>query len=303
MRKFWSVRNPLLKKEFRGRMRTVRTPVVLLLYLLVLGAGVFGYMYLRYRNQDYYRPGESQELFWLLAVIQMVLIGFVAPGLTAGTISGERERQTLNILLTTHLSPRKIVLSKLTSSLAFTALLVFATLPLFATVILQGGVSPKQMAIVFGYYAVEMLLFGAIGLFCSAWFKRTGVATVVAYGLTLLVLGGTGVLAVFFEEYLQMMQIRSQMFVSGPPPGRPEVFWVSGLNPVLNLMSQFEPGALLMGHSQDGRVEPPLDPGLYFALVYVTLSMLLLYASVRMVMPVKRKLLGRSRHEREGRTS
>ncbi|KEO81989.1 ABC transporter permease [Tumebacillus flagellatus] len=284
----FQVMNPVLVKEFRGRMRTIKTPLLLAIYLLVVGGITFGYMYLRYSNQVFFRPGESKELFLILSVLQLILIGFVAPGLTAGTISGERERQTLNILLTTHLSPTKIVLSKLVSSLAFIGLLVFATLPVYAIVFLYGGISPGQLVGVFVTYLVSMLLFGSLGMFCSAWFKRTGVSTVLAYGLSLFLLGGTAILTLFLSEYISMYQYRTY----GSHVGFPEIFYFAALNPVMNLVSVFEPSVVMLGQSNGTSAAQaiPIQPTLYYALVYVPVSALLLFFSVRMVSPVKKKL-------------
>lgn len=280
--------NPVLVKEMRGRMRTLKTPILLLLYLLAIGGVTFGYIYLRYSRVSYFNPGETKELFMLLSVAQLILIAFVAPGLTAGTISGERERQTLNILLTTHLSPLKIVLSKLVSSQAFIFLLVMSTLPIYAVVFLFGGVAPWQLLGVFGFYLITMVLFGAIGVFCSAWFKRTGVAVVVAYGVTLFILGATALIAVFTLEFLQY-----QNRFTGTHVPRPEIFYLAALNPVINLLSMFEPSISTMGqgYGMSGPAKPPMTPWLYYTLVYLPLSALLVFFTVRMVMPVKRPLL------------
>ena len=249
-----------------------------------------------YANRSWFRPGESKTLFIFLAVLQMILVAFVAPGLTAGTISGERERQTLNILLTTHLSPWKIVLSKMTASLSFITLLVFATLPLYAIVFLYGGVSPSQLLTVFGYYLMCMILFGSIGMFCSAWVKRTGVSTVLAYALTFFILGGTALIAVFALEYMHMRDARALIGVA--QPSHPEIFYVSALNPVLNLVGIFEPDYVMMGQGRNpatGVQTTPMATWLYFMIVYMPLSAILIISAVRMLMPVKRPLFGRSK--------
>lgn len=287
------VMNPVLVKEFRGRMRTMKTSFLLAAYLLVVGAITFGYMYLRYANQIYYRPGENKDLFMLLSILQLILIGVVAPSLTAGTISGERERQTLNILLTTHLSPTKIVMSKLTASLSFIALLVFATLPVYAIVFLYGGISPSQLLGVFVMYLMCMILFGTIGMFCSAWFKRTGVSNVVSYGLAMFLLGGTALITLFLMQYLDMRSYQ----LYNQHVSHPEIFYLAALNPVLNLFSLFQPEAVLMGNSgpQGPSASIPIQPTLYFGLVYMPVSALLLFFSVRMVSPVKKKLFRFSR--------
>ncbi|WP_018132810.1 ABC transporter permease [Effusibacillus pohliae] len=281
--------NPILVKEFRSRMRTLKTPILLVLYLLAIGAVTFGFIYIRFARISYFNPGQSKELFVMLSVFQLILISFVVPGLTGGAIAGERERQTLNILLTTHLSPFRIVLSKLVSSTSFVSLLVFSTLPLYAVVYLYGGISPQQLLGVFGFYLMVILLFGSIGLFCSCWFKRTGVSTVVAYGLTFFVLGATVLIAIFTLQYLQMQNLTGMQWNL-----HPEIFYVSALNPVLNLVSMVEPEVVMMGQGRgpNGILNPlPMQPWLYFLLVYMPLSALLLFFSVRLVSPVKRPIL------------
>jgi ABC-2 type transport system permease protein len=259
-------------------MRTLKTPITLFLYLLVMGSVIFGYTYLRYVNTVYYNPGDSRELFIILAVLQLLLIAFVAPGLTAGTISGERERQTLNILLTTHVSPLKIVLSKLVSSLSFMSLLVFSTLPVYALIFLFGGVSPGQVLGVFGFYLMAMILFGSVGVFCSAWFKRTGVSTVTAYMLTFFLLGGTGLAVLFLIRLFELTNGYGSY---------PSLFYVAALNPILNLISMFEPNVVMIKNPSN----PPIPPWLYFLLVYMAFSALLIYLGVRKLMPVKRPIL------------
>ncbi|MBO1914210.1 hypothetical protein J4G37_56505, partial [Microvirga sp. 3-52] len=67
----------------------------------------------------YFTPDESFFLFTLLSFIQLGLVLFISPGLTAGVISTEREKQTLPILLTTSQSSFQIILGKLLSSIAF----------------------------------------------------------------------------------------------------------------------------------------------------------------------------------------
>src|SRR5205085_6000411 len=81
---------------------------------------------------------------WLLFVM-LALICFIVPGLTAGAIAGERERQTLIPLQITLLSPRSIVFGKLLASLAFVVLLVVAALPFLSVSFLLGGVAASEV--------------------------------------------------------------------------------------------------------------------------------------------------------------
>lgn len=120
--------NPVLLKELQQRFRSGKTSWLLALYLLAIGAFVLGFMYLNWhRFPGFFQPSRSRELFMLLSAAQLFLLAFVTPGLTAGVISGERERQTLNVLLITRLTAWQIIWSKLASSSAFVVLLVITT--------------------------------------------------------------------------------------------------------------------------------------------------------------------------------
>lgn len=226
--------NPVLLKELRQRFRSYRSPLVVLLYLMVLGGFSLGFIYLNWRNAPaYFQPGSSKEIFTVLSMAQLGLLAFVVPGLTAGVISGERERQTLNVLLTTELSPFSIVTSKMASACSFTALLLFATLPLYSLVFMYGGMSPTQILGIFGFYLVSMLLYAAIGISCSTYFKRTGVSTVTAYGIVFFLVVGTGFLAAFLYELYQS-QARQAMFDLQQTPL--VVMLLQDCNPVIVMM-------------------------------------------------------------------
>lgn len=193
--------NPVLIKEMRQRFRTFRTPLIISLYLLVIGGLCLGYIYMKWINMPgYYQPGMSRELFITLSLAQLGLIAFVIPGLTAGSISSEREKQTLSVLLVTRLSPMGIVLGKMVSSCSFMVLILLATLPLYNIIILYGGFSPLQLAGVFAFYLVTLITFGSVGMACSSFFRKTGTSTVVSYGVVFVIMVGTILLGVFIQE-------------------------------------------------------------------------------------------------------
>ncbi|TCP59037.1 ABC-type transport system involved in multi-copper enzyme maturation permease subunit [Tumebacillus sp. BK434] len=275
------VSNPILLREFRARMRTPKTVVLLVLYLAVLGALTMAFIFVSgFGSGNATRPGENRYILMAVAVIQLVLLAFIAPGLTAGAISGERERQTLNILLTTHLSPFKILFSKLISSMAFIWLVLFSTLPLYAIVLLHGGVSPIKLLYMFGFYLVVMVSFGAIGLFCSTWFKRTGVAVVVSYLISLFLLGGTAIAGEMINVFMSAL--------TGNYVARPSLAYITALNPVMNIWQIFEPNSYMFTMGQNNKLFLP--PWLYFSSVYLIASVLLMWLSVRLLTPVKRRM-------------
>ena len=113
--------NPVLVKEIKLRFRSPKSFVGILFYLIAMCIFVFGFILLttQFTGTGYFRPEESYFMFAMLTYIQLGLILFITPGLTAGAISSEREKQTLNILLTTAQTSFQIISGKLTSSIAF----------------------------------------------------------------------------------------------------------------------------------------------------------------------------------------
>ena len=113
--------NPVLFKELKLRFRSPKSFTGILFYLIAMCIFVFGFIFttMSMTGTSYFRPSESLVLFSLLSYIQLGLVLFITPGLTAGAISSEREKQTLPILLTTSQSSFQIISGKLLSSIAF----------------------------------------------------------------------------------------------------------------------------------------------------------------------------------------
>jgi ABC-type transport system involved in multi-copper enzyme maturation permease subunit len=86
--------------------------------------------------------------------LELVITMFLAAIAGASSISQEKDRRTLDLLLLTRLNNTEIVLGKLASSLIGIANLVFAAVPLSLLIALLGGVSVNQVlianAVIFG---------------------------------------------------------------------------------------------------------------------------------------------------------
>jgi len=227
-------------------------------------------------------------MFIFISFVQLGLIAFMAPGLTAGVISGEREKQTLNLLLTTQQSSASIVISKLVSSLSFMALITLATMPVYSIVFLFGGISPGQLGMVFLFYWFTMLALGSFGILFSTLFKRTMLAVIVAYGITLFLFGGTAFL------YLIVSQIMEEMTrSSGGAPG--DFGWIGhllALNPGAALYSVFDPEmrrwVLRMNKNSGGSLstgQPALQLWQEFLIIYSILIIAAVLTAIRSVRP------------------
>jgi ABC-type transport system involved in multi-copper enzyme maturation permease subunit len=208
LRLFGSSVATIMVKELRSRFRGRRAFVIITVYLAVLALIAYGaYVSVapaaRLQGQIGIDRGGfglsgatasatiGQAIFTLLSVFQLLLVCFIAPAFTAGAISLEREKQTLDLLVTTPMRPGGIVVGKLISALAFVFLLILAGIPVSALVLMYGGASIgdilQQQVVLF----VSAIGFGAVGIFFSALVKRTQTATVLTYSTMLLLVIGT----------------------------------------------------------------------------------------------------------------
>jgi ABC-2 type transport system permease protein len=188
--------NPVLRRELKERMRARRTGYVLTAYLGVLALVLYGL----YANAQRQQSGGIDPLssatlgrgmFESLLFAVLLLVCFLVPGYTAGAIVGERERQTLIPMQVTLLSPGAIVAGKLLASLAYLVLILASTAPLLAVSFFFGGVTLLEMLRGLGMVVVTGVVLASISLAVSSVARRVQAATVVAYGLALMLIVGT----------------------------------------------------------------------------------------------------------------
>jgi len=193
--------NPVVLKELRGRMRGGRAFILLTIYLILASAVValvFLGFYASSTNNVYSSANVRQALgktvFFSVAGMELLMICFIAPALTAGAISSERERQTYDLLRTTLLSARSLVFGKLISSLSFLWLLLFAAVPLLSLAYLFGGIAIEEVFIALLILFVSSIFFSAVGIFYSSFMRRTLAPTVLAYATAIIIVFGIPIL-------------------------------------------------------------------------------------------------------------
>jgi ABC-type transport system involved in multi-copper enzyme maturation permease subunit len=241
-------------KELRGRMRGRRAFAVLTLYLALLSVfawAIFQFQSVTQGGQDLV-PGlgsgvgsgrgsltaataialsaqVGQSIFGGLILLETLLVMVLAPAFTSGAISLEREKGTLDLLVTTPLSTLGMVIGKLFSALIYVLLLIVASIPLASLVFTFGGVSPDDLLRAYVLLFAVAFGMGAIGLFFSALVRRTQVATVLTYITVLaLTLGSFGVFRFWYGVASGGGQFGGQVSVAKPPPQ--QLLW---LNPII----------------------------------------------------------------------
>jgi ABC-type transport system involved in multi-copper enzyme maturation permease subunit len=197
-----SLWNPIVAKEYRSRMRSWRSPLAMSVYIVLLGSlGWAIFAGISSGNGAFTALGSGnygQTLFTFLIFFQVALLAFITPALTAGAISGERERQTIDLLFVTPLPPFSILWGKLLASMSFVVLLLTLSVPIFSLVFLFGGIELDQMVYGFVVTGVTALTLGLLGIAFSTLFRRTLVATVASYGAAFVLLVGSPAYGLLF---------------------------------------------------------------------------------------------------------
>ncbi len=189
--------NPVLRNESKLSVRTPRFSLMILIYISVLATGIL--IFYNSYSRDIYASGINPQgavtLYITMAVIQAILLMFIVPSLTATSICSEREKQTLDILLSTRLTPLQIIFGKLSASSLKVIMLVICTIPLYAICGLIGGVKLSNILILTGSFIINTIFVGAIGVFISAYSKTSKAATALTYALVLFIFVGTIIIA------------------------------------------------------------------------------------------------------------
>lgn len=189
--------NPITLKELRSRMRGARAFILLTAYLVVMSAFVlFTYLVVVLDGTTSSNSNRvaGQAILITLVSVQTFLVVFIAPAFTSGAISGEKERQTFELLKTTLLSSEAFVLGKLTSALSYVFLLVLAAIPLISLAFMLGGITVAEVIISQLLLLFAAVAYTAIGLYFSSSMRSTMGASVATYVVILLLNVGIPIL-------------------------------------------------------------------------------------------------------------
>jgi len=205
--------NPVYDKEMRSEIfsqGTLMLRLVIQVSMLLALPLMAVFLYLKTQWAPWYAS---------YVVLFNMLVG---PVFSAGAVTSERERQTLELLLTTALSPWQILSAKLYSSLRIACVLTsFLVWPIFLACLLPPWTYWSDLGTMVGYVTiiiVSSLTTTTLALFCSVLFRRTSVAMMTAY-LVIVVLyaapvAAQGMAEVFLRDTPAAFWIRQTLFTS-----------------------------------------------------------------------------------------
>lgn len=186
--------NPVFQKELRMFERSIKISWIIFVYNIILAIVALIIFYDMLHTSKLTGSVEYTnmiQIYIVMAYIQFGMLILIIPGLTAGAISGERERQTMDVLLATQMKPWQIIVGKLESSLSVVLLLAVTSLPIVSIVFVFGGIKLVDLGVLIALLVVEAVFIGTIGLLFSTLFRKTTTATVLTYTTLLFIFLGT----------------------------------------------------------------------------------------------------------------
>jgi ABC-type transport system involved in multi-copper enzyme maturation permease subunit len=166
----------------------------------------------------------NETFFIRFTLVQFALILLITPGVTAGAIAEEKERKTLEFMLTTELRGYEIVLGKLAARLAYMVLLILTGLPFLALLLLLGGLDPGLILASFIASGMTLLSIACLSIFNSVLAAKPRTAIFAAYAQVLA----------YFVTSLVIVEMSDRKYLPEP------VEWFCAGNPYVALQDIIE---------------------------------------------------------------
>ncbi len=191
--------NAVYKNEMKANVRSVRFFLVLFAFNSILSALSF-LAFAGIMNQSRYFGQISglTNIYSTMAYIELAMFMLIIPTITAGSITGEKERKTLDLLLISKMTPFSIIIGKLEAAIHIVRILAISSLPVLSIVFIFGGIQWWDLLLTL---IITGFFLGSIGIFFSTISRRTTTSTVLTYfTIIILVFGTYGCL--IFIKYL-----------------------------------------------------------------------------------------------------
>lgn len=199
--------NPILSFSATRRMRSFKTLLIAVAYVVVMLAVTLLIMGRIFGNEaTFYSIRNSVTCYQAQMVTQFILILLIAPAMTSGAIAGERERQTLELLLVTNTRSFRIVIGKAMESFAMLALLIVCGFPVMCLTMVAGAVTLPQILI--GELFLLLIAFASVsvGVFSSTLARSTVASGVISY-LILLAIGGLTLIPLIMDFPVEVTSV------------------------------------------------------------------------------------------------
>ncbi len=227
--------NPVLRNESKIAVRSIKFTLMIFAYIAVLSIAVM--IYYNSVNEEIFSNGlylESSKLFYVvMALGQAVLLLFIVPALSSTAICSEREKQTLDILLSSKLTPLQIIIGKVSASSLRVIILIISTMPLYAIGAIIGVVKISNILALIIFFIVNTIFVSSIGVFVSTYIKTSKVSTALSYALVLFIY--IGIIVITWA--ILMITVYKMNMSGNPVTTVPKASPIVYLSPVVGFVS------------------------------------------------------------------
>ena len=200
--------NPVYDKEMRSEIfgqgtLMLRLAIQISMLLAIPMMAIFLYIY-------------KDLAPWYISYVVLFNI-LIAPVFSSGSVTSERERQTLDLLLTTVITPWEILWGKLLSSLRVSSVLsCFLLWPMVLAIPLVPDYFANLPTMV-GYliiFCLTCVTTSVLGLFCSTVFKKSITSLIATYSIIFLLYLTPLAMTYFATEYFEDSRATSYIIAS-----------------------------------------------------------------------------------------
>jgi ABC-type transport system involved in multi-copper enzyme maturation permease subunit len=215
-RPFEWVKNPVLRKELTSRMSIRRMSKANRLALTLFMAVVLPIVYLIIARVLFINSSvrDGRDIFGVIAVgFQTAFAVLLAPTVTSGVITLEREKQTWNALLLSRLTSWEIVWGKLLGSVLPALAMQIIFIPVLIMAALKGGVSLGSFIGAEVFVVFCTFFYGIIGMFFSWLCRRTQLAAASAMATVMISVVASPVLLALWQNLTSSYQSKPETFL------------------------------------------------------------------------------------------
>lgn len=228
--------SPILKREAMVSQRSIKLSVFVMIFnsILALATLIFiNRIIYTAKTEALINHAEFLDIFGIAAYIELVMLLLIVPFLTAGSISGEREKKTLDLMLTTMMTPADIVISKALSAFFTAFLLVCSSAPILSLAFLYGGITFSDMFMLILSFFISIFFVGCIGILFSSICKTNTISMAFTYVIAILGIFGTFLAKLYLSRLLRLESYTADVINAQVLIGTEKNLSVSGMNYIL----------------------------------------------------------------------
>lgn len=228
--------NPIYKKEVRTGMHTARTAILIVGFNTILAIVAFVMFYNTVKGitsmgaLDY---SGLTSLYMVMAYIEFGIIAIIVPAITSGTVVGERERRTLDVMLASKARPSAIIWGKMLACMQMVVVVCVSSIPVLSIVFVYGGIRITNILMLLVAIICTGFYFGSIGIFASCICKRTSAAVIVTYAGVVAAVALTGGVVYIADKLNSELIIKSDTLVEN-------ISGIMLLNPAVTIVDLVE---------------------------------------------------------------